>query len=210
MISQVRRTVKPMELSASQTIILALDPAIETGWCIGSLDDHEPRLGTLDLSSQRERGRGFMFEYFRRWLLKTIKSKNVTHVIFESPILTKFHNINMTRIAQGIDAHIEAAIETHNDAVNFKVIISEASPGQLKKALTGNGKAKKDEMMRMAWARGRDPANNNEADAFAAWLYVVGELDAKELEKFDPINHCLLYTSPSPRDRTRSRMPSSA
>ena len=25
-----------------------------------------------------------------------------------------------------------------------------------------------------------------------------------------PIYHCLLYTSPSPRDRTRSRMPSSA
>ena len=31
------------------------------------------------------------------------------------------------------------------------------------------------------------------------------------LQKFDPyINVCLLYTSPSPRDRTRSRMPSSA
>ena len=29
---------------------------------------------------------------------------------------------------------------------------------------------------------------------------------------FDPAHkgHCLLYTSPSPRDRTRSRMPSSA
>ena len=26
----------------------------------------------------------------------------------------------------------------------------------------------------------------------------------------DQFNHCLLYTSPSPRDRTRSRMPSSA
>ena len=26
----------------------------------------------------------------------------------------------------------------------------------------------------------------------------------------DDINTCLLYTSPSPRDRTRSRMPSSA
>ena len=26
----------------------------------------------------------------------------------------------------------------------------------------------------------------------------------------DEINACLLYTSPSPRDRTRSRMPSSA
>ena len=35
-------------------------------------------------------------------------------------------------------------------------------------------------------------------------------------EKLDVVNnpikdaHCLLYTSPSPRDRTRSRMPSSA
>ena len=27
---------------------------------------------------------------------------------------------------------------------------------------------------------------------------------------FTPANGCLLYTSPSPRDRTRSRMPSSA
>ena len=26
----------------------------------------------------------------------------------------------------------------------------------------------------------------------------------------DPVSNCLLYTSPSPRDRTRSRMPSSA
>ena len=33
--------------------------------------------------------------------------------------------------------------------------------------------------------------------------------DAKAL-RGDGINTCLLYTSPSPRDRTRSRMPSSA
>ena len=30
------------------------------------------------------------------------------------------------------------------------------------------------------------------------------------LEECAKLNHCLLYTSPSPRDRTRSRMPSSA
>ena len=29
-------------------------------------------------------------------------------------------------------------------------------------------------------------------------------------QKMDQLRHCLLYTSPSPRDRTRSRMPSSA
>ena len=27
---------------------------------------------------------------------------------------------------------------------------------------------------------------------------------------FDQVNHCLLYTSPSPRDKRQSRMPSSA
>ena len=32
----------------------------------------------------------------------------------------------------------------------------------------------------------------------------------RDQELIDRINHCLLYTSPSPRDRTRSRMPSSA
>ncbi len=34
--------------------------------------------------------------------------------------------------------------------------------------------------------------------AFTTWLYAL------------TLNACLLYTSPSPRDRTRSRMPSSA
>jgi len=32
----------------------------------------------------------------------------------------------------------------------------------------------------------------------------------KNLDKYMGVYSCLLYTSPSPRDRTRSRMPSSA
>ena len=35
------------------------------------------------------------------------------------------------------------------------------------------------------------------------------QIEKGEYEEVDP-KHCLLYTSPSPRDRTRSRMPSSA
>ena len=38
-------------------------------------------------------------------------------------------------------------------------------------------------------------------DAISIWI---------ALEDATPFNGCLLYTSPSPRDRTRSRMPSSA
>ena len=37
------------------------------------------------------------------------------------------------------------------------------------------------------------------------------ELPDLDIEQFQQLEeHCLLYTSPSPRDRTRSRMPSSA
>ena len=50
-----------------------------------------------------------------------------------------------------------------------------------------------------------------------AWGYVMGlenefgTIDIKELKEVrGPFGFCLLYTSPSPRDRTRSRMPSSA
>ena len=39
-----------------------------------------------------------------------------------------------------------------------------------------------------------------------------GRLSAEQLDAHQEVSYeiCLLYTSPSPRDRTRSRMPSSA
>ena len=40
-------------------------------------------------------------------------------------------------------------------------------------------------------------------------MKVAGQLASEVLQMLDP-HICLLYTSPSPRDRTRSRMPSSA
>ena len=53
-----------------------------------------------------------------------------------------------------------------------------------------------------------DCVDNKKVDHFwsksAALAYVKLDLDGKKLHT------CLLYTSPSPRDRTRSRMPSSA
>ena len=41
-------------------------------------------------------------------------------------------------------------------------------------------------------------------------LFLEGESDLVLSYTTSPAYHCLLYTSPSPRDRTRSRMPSSA
>ena len=38
----------------------------------------------------------------------------------------------------------------------------------------------------------------------------IEEIEDAEAPDLEPMIICLLYTSPSPRDRTRSRMPSSA
>ena len=38
----------------------------------------------------------------------------------------------------------------------------------------------------------------------------IVEGDKERIQAFEGLCICLLYTSPSPRDRTRSRMPSSA
>ena len=39
---------------------------------------------------------------------------------------------------------------------------------------------------------------------------ITTEIEEYYGKKFEQTDSCLLYTSPSPRDRTRSRMPSSA
>ena len=44
----------------------------------------------------------------------------------------------------------------------------------------------------------------------AGKIFHKGTSDAKDYELWDEVRPCLLYTSPSPRDATLSRMPSSA
>ena len=53
------------------------------------------------------------------------------------------------------------------------------------------------------------PSDNLELLFHAAAVNDDGDTSAQK-QIIDPAGACLLYTSPSPRDRTRSRMPSSA
>ena len=51
-------------------------------------------------------------------------------------------------------------------------------------------------------------ASNNTATNLAAGVPTSGAISFSDF--YSQAKDCLLYTSPSPRDRTRSRMPSSA
>ena len=45
---------------------------------------------------------------------------------------------------------------------------------------------------------------------YQSWQKKLENQPVKFLDQYRDFGPCLLYTSPSPRDRTRSRMPSSA
>ena len=59
--------------------------------------------------------------------------------------------------------------------------------------------------------QGRDMSlvSRDEASAMAKEMGALKYLECSAMNK-QGLKDCLLYTSPSPRDRTRSRMPSSA
>ena len=50
----------------------------------------------------------------------------------------------------------------------------------------------------------------NRNDDHNSWVYILSNPAQPGILKIGYTNSCLLYTSPSPRDRQKSRMPSSA
>eukprot|EP00656_Telonema_subtile_P027674 TRINITY_DN29806_c0_g1_i1.p1 TRINITY_DN29806_c0_g1~~TRINITY_DN29806_c0_g1_i1.p1 ORF type:complete len:106 (+),score=29.38 TRINITY_DN29806_c0_g1_i1:1-318(+) len=60
------------------------------------------------------------------------------------------------------------------------------------------------------WAANEVQAPEESEESYAETLVRIREHGVSEGLQEKEAEHCLLYTSPSPRDRTRSRMPSSA
>ena len=53
-------------------------------------------------------------------------------------------------------------------------------------------------------------ANSSDVDSFDRFNITVDQLEGEITVPYQLVNSCLLYTSPSPRDKRQSRMPSSA
>ena len=107
--------------------------------------------------------------------------------------------VAMTILAVGMGALIQAAAGSANNATILRdrevarwVALNRLTEMQiLHEWSTANTKKGEVEMLNLTWH----------------WLARIQKVQDPDLRRVDI---CLLYTSPSPRDRTRSRMPSSA
>ena len=82
---------------------------------------------------------------------------------------------------------------------DLKEIVAAHERGELRRELRGDGLAVEALLQIRKTAGGRRRAHQE---------FAVDS--GLEIHRFEPVRDCLLYTSPSPRDRTISRMPSSA
>ena len=139
---------------------------------------------------------GFRLGYTRTWNSRWYAKKDFVKLLHEDVEIRK--TVKSRLFHAGI-----SRVEIERSGNQVKVIIYTARPG----IIIGRKGAEVDKLKAMLEQRyGREvyvtvkEIKKPELDA-----QLVSENIALQLEK-----RCLLYTSPSPRDRTRSRMPSSA
>jgi Holliday junction resolvasome RuvABC endonuclease subunit len=145
-------------------MILTFDCATQTGWCAGDGSDL-PILGTVNLPSGVEAEE--FLDFWDRWLNRHFAEINPTRVVYEAPILQGISNMHTAEKLIGLSNFLVV------NCYRRKIPVEKVMPTQVKKYLTGDGKAEKPDMMRVARRCGVSPKNYDEADAFGSWLLAL-------------------------------------
>lgn len=171
-------------------MILGLDIATCTGFAYGD-GSALPTVGHIQLPAAQDGDRGDLFSTFRKWLLRTLAEVQPTMVMFEQPIMPKPFikdgrvmfpsKIDTTLILQGLVAILE--VECYDRGIPCKY----TTVGEVKKQLTGKGKAEKADMVRAAKRAGLRITVDDEADAFGVWLVGVRYYAKQHLHRFDQL-----------------------
>ncbi len=161
-------------------MLLALDLATRIGWCCGR-GERLPAVGSHALSS-RPNGIGAFLSEFEIWLAMVLTDVEPEIVIFESPAPAGFNSLSSIRKTLGLAGIAEMVCHRRN------IEAREVAPATVKKQLSGNGRAKKPEMMAAARAYGIDPKFHDEADAFGIWLCAIRQLRREHAPRWDAVN----------------------
>lgn len=156
-------------------MILALDLATRTGWCAG-VGDRRPEVGHYTMAKTRDDVGQFLIE-FETWMRSRIHFWQPDLVVFESPFVRAGDTAYITRKLHALPGVAEMV------CIKMGVEVRQVTPKQAKKALTGNGNAKKPDMVAAAAALGVACEVDDEADAFGVWLCALRDRrrDAEEL-----------------------------
>lgn len=158
------------------TSILALDCSTHVGHAFFADVGAKPILGTWKApKSWSMEDYGKRFHAFHNWLTDMLTTFNPDILAFEGPVMMRGPNANTT----------EHTIRTLIGLVSVAELVAalrgircfEVNVATAKKELSGNGRAKKDEMIIAATRRGYEVANDHEADAIAVALVVFGMLE---------------------------------
>lgn len=161
---------------------LALDLATSTGFCIGAADTGEvPTLGHVRMPSTGPDVGQFLCAW-QDWLEPKVREVGPTLVIFEAPILPAQTQMATTRKLQGMAGVTEMVC--HRAGIE----VAEVATSQVKKSLTGSGRADKADMIAAARHYGFDPQTSDEADAFGIWLCALRLRHPTHAGRWDPIN----------------------
>lgn len=161
---------------------LALDLATQTGFCIGAADTGEvPTLGHVRMPSTGPDVGQFLCAW-QDWLEPKVREVGPTLVIFEAPILPAQTQMATTRKLQGMAGVTEMVC--HRAGIE----VAEVATSQVKKSLTGSGRADKADMIAAARHYGFDPQTSDEADAFGIWLCALRLRHPTHAGRWDPIN----------------------
>lgn len=145
--------------------ILALDIATKTGWAVSW---H----GTPVISGVKDFGdfddEASRADYFEYWLKADRDIAAMDFLVMETSFSTGFGKVDYRLNGMQYLAHMVAW--------KYKVERRTVPPTTLKKFATGNGRAKKKDMIAAVREWGFDPQDDNEADALALLTYAQEEL----------------------------------
>lgn len=157
--------------------ILFLDLATTTGWCEGAP-------GSRPASGSRRLGRtgasdAEVFGLTLGWLGDMLTSRRYAKVIFEAPVgpgMAGRTNFKTMRRLNGLCAIVEAVCHQTGHPV------FQASAMSIRKVVLGTGKPEnpKQAVIAEMRRRGFDPADDNEADAIAGWIYACTIIDQRD------------------------------
>ncbi len=166
---------------ADKKSILAIDLGTKTGWALSK--EGEITSGSVSFEVTKFNGTGLRFISFRNWLFDMVKKHNVDVVVFEM----------VYRHLGTFAAHVYGGFLSQLQVVCEELNIPYQGYGvkEIKKHMTGNGNATKDDMIRATEALGFRPIDDNEADGIAILkLALSGKYSNHEygIDKYSSLN----------------------